>query len=202
MTESTNIHQALGVISATAGTSGWALGGSAALMLRGIKLEAPPRDIDLYCDDVRVDGIHRALEAYATDVPAYSETAIYRSTLSHYTIGGCKVELVGGFQVRALGCRYSVDVAGFLIPFGDDAELEHCASETSRVRIVPLAHELLFNVLRGREDRVRLIADAMRSGCEEYDAALAVLEARNEITSEIGEQLRLILGGERGWTRK
>jgi hypothetical protein len=67
---------------------------------------------------------------------------------------------------------------------------------------VPLAHELLFNVLRVREDRVRLIADAMSGGGGEHDAALAMLVACNDITSEIGEQLRLILGGERGWTGK
>ncbi|MCR2803025.1 hypothetical protein [Paenibacillus soyae] len=202
MTESTNIGQALGIVSAAAGTSGWALGGSAGLLLRGVRLEAPPRDIDLYCDEHRMGDIHLALAPYATDSPSYSETPIYRSTLSHYDIKGCKVELVGGFEVRNFGCRYSVDVDGFLVPFGDLVHLELENSRSAEVRVVPLAHELLFNVLRGREDRVRLIADAMRRGTQTHVAAFAMLQAGNEITREVGEQLRLILGGEREWTRR
>ncbi|MEK3881464.1 hypothetical protein [Paenibacillus sp. PL2-23] len=205
MSETTNIHHALAIIADAAGTSGWALGGSAALLLRGIPLEAPPRDIDLYCDQARLDSLHLALAPYATDSPAYSETPIYRSTLSHYVIGACKVELVTDFQVDAHGCRYRVDVAGFLVPFGDEAELELSETRHSgspRVRVAPLAHELLFNVLRGRADRISTIAEAMGREAERQERLLAELEARNEITSEISAQMRCLLGGERAWTQR
>lgn len=163
----------------------WVLGGSAGLLLRGISLSAPPRDIDLYCDEKDIYVIHQKLLRYAIDTPQLSETAIYKSTLSHYWIGELMVELVGGFQVSAFGCRYSADVRDILHPYGEDIGVYGSTDMPCKVRVAPLAHELWFNALREREDRFTLIAEAMRKEPQSHKEVLAVIEANNRFRSEM-----------------
>ncbi|MFD0586892.1 hypothetical protein ACFQZE_02665 [Paenibacillus sp. GCM10027627] len=185
-----SIHGALAVIINSAGQAGWVLGGSSGLMLRGLALDIPPRDIDLYCDDQEAEAIHRSLSGYATDEPVISETDIYRSRLSHYSIGGVSVELVGGFQVAASGCFYKVEVKKVLIPYGEQMAIQACDGQDGlRMRVVPLAHELWFNALRGREDRVELVAGAMAHDPASHAEALAAIEQGNEFSLEMKESV-------------
>lgn len=194
MSQTTRIHHALSVIQEAAGGENWVLGGSAGLLLRGLALASPPRDIDLYCDEEDQPAIHSALSRYSTDEPQFSETDIYRSTLSHYRIGECRIELVGGFQVRSLGSCYKVNVKGLLIPYGESVDLSGFSASGEFVRVVPLAHELVFNALREREDRVRQIADAMATAGEAHYGVLAVIAAHNELSPFVKERLAEWLG--------
>ncbi|RJE90031.1 hypothetical protein D3P07_07380 [Paenibacillus sp. 1011MAR3C5] len=205
--ETTGVHDALSTIVRLAGNTSWVLGGSAALLLRGIQLGAPPRDVDLYCDDDDANTIHKALSRYAIDRPSYSETAIYRSTLSHYRIGTIQVELVGGFSVRALDCCYQVNVKEVLFPYGEAIELhELTEGRPVYVQVVPLAHELWFNLLRQRKDRVKVIAEEMRKQPLAHLPALAAIEGSNnfadEVVSEVRERIGITQKGERPWMRK
>lgn len=205
--KTTSVQEALSIIVRLAGSQSWVLGGSASLLLQGLSLNAPPRDIDLYCDAGDVAAIHQALISYTIDAPSYSETDIYRSTLSHYRIGPVQVELVGGFSVRARGCYYSVDVKNMLLPYGKTVELEEqLEGRNTYVQVVPLAHELWFNTLRQREDRAQVIAAEMRKQPYMHWPALAAIEDNNDLASDvIGEVHQRIDGlqeGERLWMRK
>lgn len=45
----------------------WLLGGSCGLLLHGVQLSAPPRDIDLYADLEDAEVLHSALSCYSVD---------------------------------------------------------------------------------------------------------------------------------------
>ncbi|WP_051250781.1 hypothetical protein [Paenibacillus harenae] len=192
MTETKLIYDALAaIIRATKpDISSWIVGGSAGLMLRGLPLTAEPRDLDIYCDEEDVFPVYEALKQYAVDVPALSITGMYRSTLCHFRIEGVWVEVVGGFQVAAAGCRYVTAVRELLIPFGDVIPLE---DSPDAVAVVPLAHELWFNLLRERADRVELIAEAFAADPDRHEGALQAIEAGNSFTCDAKSVIRRIL---------
>jgi len=205
--ETTGVHEALSTIVRLAGNTTWVLGGSAALMLRGLPLGAPPRDIDLYCDEADMDDIHKALSGCAIDSPELSETDIYRSTLSHYRIGSVQVELVGGFSVQALGCCYEVEVRKVLLPYGEALELGgQSEGKPELVRIVPLAHELWFNTLRKRVDRVAVISAEMRKAPHIHQPALQAIEEGNDMADDVARAVcESVAGAQRGeqpWMQK
>lgn len=154
------IHKAIAMIDHAVGQqAAWAIGGSTGLMLRGMQLGRLPRDLDLYADAADARLIHEALLPFAIDGPLASDGGIYSSILSHYNMAGVHVELVGAFVVQAQATRYDVRVRGLLLPHAAWVRPE---GHERAVPLVPLAHELLFNVLRGRGDRIALIEAYMR----------------------------------------
>lgn len=202
MTTQLPIHNALAQIAQAAGNDLWVTGGSAGLMLRGLTLAASPRDLDLYCDEEDGAELHHRLKAYALNAPHYSESDIYRSTLSHYAIGGWRVELVAGFQVAAMGCRYRVEVKEVLLPLGKAVMVGDHQSTT----LVPLAHELWFNALRRRADRVETIAHGILLDRENHMAAMKAIEERNGFPDcfirQVHDWINPGEGGDREWTLK
>ncbi|WP_281886903.1 hypothetical protein [Paenibacillus sp. YYML68] len=178
----------------------WLVGGSTGLLLQGVALAAPPRDLDLYMDLEAVGALHQRLSLYATDEQAANESGMYRSVLSHYAIEGVKVELVGAFEVRSQGCCYQVEAeyladaypVHWTLPKHDEAP------EGSRiVLLMPLVHELIFNVLRERPDRYEAIASACRSQgpdrLREHRSTLAALMGRNRFTEAVSRKLEMLL---------
>jgi hypothetical protein len=157
----------------------WVVGGSTGLALRGADLGRPPRDLDLYADEEDAVRLHERLAEYAVDEPAESVTGIYRSILSHYRIAGAAVELVGGFRVRTESSRYSTEVRECLHPLG-----ETWSADGYPVRLTPLGHELIFNVLRQRPDRCRAAGDLIRQHPDRHLAALGRLLARSGLSEE------------------
>lgn len=192
MTENEDIYKALvTVIKATESSlSKWIVGGSAGLMLRGLQLSAEPRDLDIYCDDEDVHSIFQSLRPFAVDKPTVSVTGMYRSRLCHFHIHNVLVELVGGFQVNASGCRYETAVRDLLIPYGDRIVL---GGTSQSVHVVPLAHELCFNVLRGRPDRVELIVQAFAEAPEIHEGALQAIELGNTFTEAAKRSIRQVI---------
>ncbi|RCW51122.1 nucleotidyltransferase domain-containing protein [Paenibacillus prosopidis] len=184
MTEMKHIQKTLAtVIQATESSqSKWIVGGSAGLMLRGIPLSAAPRDLDIYCDDEYMHSIFQSLKEFAVDEPTVSVTGMYRSRLCHFHIQNVQVELVAGFQVKASGCRYETAVRELLIPYGDRIKL---GGESQSVYVTPLAHELCFNMLRGRSDRVQLIVQAFAEAPEIHAGALQAIELGNAFTEAV-----------------
>ena len=183
MDDKSRIERALGRIAGRLDGAGiaWVVGGSAGLMLRGLELPSPPRDLDLYADPADARAMHEALGEWAIDRPVRSVTERYESILSHYRIDDVQVELVGGFVVSDRGCRYEARVRDVLLP-----ESEFCALEPggTGVAIVPLAHELWFNWLRGRRDRMELIACAIAADPERHLRAFRALTAAGRFTPE------------------
>lgn len=155
----------------------WVIGGSTGLAMRGASLGRVPRDVDIYADEDDATRIHANLANDALDVPQYSETERYRSILSHYTIEGAAIELVGNFRIASGGSHYRTEVERMLYPNGDDCQLLG-----STVRLVPLGHELIFNILRERDDRCKLIGERIRRQPERHLPPLRALLARNDLT--------------------
>ncbi|MGF7030461.1 hypothetical protein J2T17_001366 [Paenibacillus mucilaginosus] len=168
----------------------WLVGGSTGLLLQGVPLAAPPRDLDLYTDRETAAELHGALLAWSVDKQEESATEIYRSILSHYVISGVNVELVGAFEVRTPESAYRVE-AEYL-------RREHALTlrvgEGTEAGLMPLAHELLFNLLRRRPDRYEAIAAVMvrrRDGREL--AALRELLSRNRFGGEALKYARSVV---------
>ncbi|NIK67702.1 hypothetical protein [Paenibacillus sp. BK720] len=190
MNKQTAIENALAaIVRALEGVGAdWVLGGSAGLMLRGLPLSAKPNDIDLYADDADYDLLYERLKPYAADTKQLSECGNYRSVLSHYVIEGIPVELVGGFVVRAEGCRYVTEVRELLKPFSEQLAVMK-GQEELYVPVVPLAHELWFNWMRQREDRLQIVVDRYMQEESRHEAARLLLEQRNVFTIEARKQM-------------
>ncbi|MWC28454.1 hypothetical protein [Paenibacillus sp. MMS18-CY102] len=188
---------AMGAIAELMNDSGarWIVGGSTGLALRGIGIGRPPRDLDLYSDLDSALLLHKRLERYSVDQQHWSETDRYQSLLSHYVIETVPVEVVGGFVVQAHGCRYALEVNDWLL--GHSLEVQ-CNGK--RLHVVPLSHELLFNVLRDRTDRADIIVQAAietRAASELADQ-LVELSYRNVLQEELIAPWLLKLRGREG----
>lgn len=170
----------------------WVVGGSTGLALRGAKLDRAPRDLDLYADRGAVAELHRRLAAYATDRPADDETDRYRSVLSHYELDGTTVELVGDFRIEARDSSYATEVEEALIPRADAATVDG-----RHVKLIPLGHELIFNLLRDRMDRASVIGEMIAADAERHVPILRELIARNRLSDEVVRQALRIATGER-----
>lgn len=155
----------------------WVLGGSCALWLHEVTLTALPHDIDVYTDDEHIPILHELLCDLAMDEPILDESGIYRSRLSHYRLGEYGMELVGGFTLRTGSSSYLTEVAEVLAPAAIQIQLD---SAEGKLPLMPLSHELLFNILRSRPDRYRAIADAMAREPEQHSALLRTLIRSNQ----------------------
>lgn len=167
----------------------WLVGGSCSLALQQVQLAAHPRDLDVYADRDDASLIDQQLFDHACDRPHYSETSIYRSVLSHYMLAGIEIELVGGFTVSSGGSRYEVAVRQHM----NSHAVQHTID--GRVyRLMPLAHELVFNLLRQRDDRCTAIAAVMREQTDLHLPALHTILANSSISTGHRRQLKQLLG--------
>ncbi|WP_059043423.1 nucleotidyltransferase family protein [Paenibacillus rubinfantis] len=166
----------------------WLLGGSCGLWLQGVSLAAAPRDIDVYADLATAARLHERLQPFATDQPRHDRSGLYSSQLSHYRIGESTVELVGGFEVRTARALYRTEVDLILAPAAQRVTLRDTA-----LSVMPLAHELVFNLLRERPDRYLAIAAMIRREPERHMPLLDELLKRNEWSAELVGRLAELL---------
>jgi hypothetical protein len=157
----------------------WMLGGSCSLMFQGVGITEAPRDIDVYADLYDASQIHELLRDIAVDEPHYDRTERYVSVLSHYALDSISIELVGGFEVRSEGGLYRTEIAEVLASYAVQAEVQE-----QSLRLMPLAHEFVFNVLRGRPDRYVNIAAVMRKEPQKHMPLLALILQRNQWSRE------------------
>lgn len=167
----------------------WLLGGSCGLLLHGVQLSAPPRDIDLYCDLEDTPMLHQALQRYTVSRPEEDFSGGCFSLRGLYYLGEVKVELVGGFRIGSSPTQYAVNVG----------MLQHHASVNyyegiGRVPLMPLVHELVFNLLRGREDRCQAIAGLIRENLAVHLPLLDQLIHENQLESGLHPRLEQLLG--------
>jgi hypothetical protein len=154
------------------------VGGSCGLLLQGVELAKQPNDIDMYYDLADGASLHRLLAPWRLEAPHTSVTERYRSVLSHYRIEKITIETVGGFTVFAGGSTYRVEIRDWALKYGPAAELDGMP-----VRLMPLAHELVFNLLRERNDRLEAISRAMRADLTVHLPALRELMRRNSLSA-------------------
>lgn len=166
----------------------WVLGGSTGLALRGANLERAPRDIDIYADKDSVYLIHDKLRQYGLDGPEDNKTERYQSILSHYRMGDTVVELVGDFRIHALQSSYVTEVEQLLFPNRDEVEFQGFT-----VPLVPLGHELIFNLLRERTDRALIAGQLLSRESGKSLSLLHTLIQRNQLAAAVSnEALRLV----------
>ncbi|MFC3803153.1 hypothetical protein [Cohnella sp. GCM10012308] len=184
-----HILNALSAIAAATGDCGekWVVGGSAGLALRGARLASAPRDLDIYADAAAATALHERLAGWAMDDQKWDETGRYRSLLSHYRYRGVTIELVGDFEIRVPGSRYATEVDAFLYAHGDDWIPP---DGKPSVRLMPLGHELIFNLLRERQDRALEAARLIRDEPEAHLPALERLAARQSLSDGVISELR------------
>jgi hypothetical protein len=168
----------------------WLLGGSVSLILRGLSLATPPRDLDIYIDEQDADVIYQVLAPYEINSPQFSQTNQYSSILSHYEIYGIRIEVVCAFRVHALNCCYKVEASHFAMQFAEYPTIARFAS----LPLTPLAHELFFNVLRQRSDRYTLIANWMNQHLDLYAPAITYILQHNQWDQTILTKIGTILG--------
>jgi hypothetical protein len=167
----------------------WLVGGSCGLLLHGIELAQRPRDLDIYLDEHEVETLFHVLQNLALDQPQISKTEIYTSSLSHYLLADMQVEAVGGFSVHKNGSHYYAEAAYFLQQYELKVEVQGTV-----IAVMPLAHELLFNMLRDRPDRYEAIASAMLLNPEQHLPILQDLIERNQWEPEFMIRLDKLLG--------
>lgn len=167
----------------------WLVGGSCGLALQGVSIGREPRDLDVYIDEQNVEAAHEAMKEFAIDTPSFSKTPIYESVLSHYDVNGAQTEMVGGFRVRADGADYAVEIGALLAGF----RIQALAGGRS-IPLMPLAHELLFNMLRKRPDRYEAIAAVMKRNYILHLPPLFAIIRRNRLTPELIDAAGTLLG--------
>jgi hypothetical protein len=166
----------------------WLVGGSCGLLLQEVPIAQPPRDLDIYVDSEYARLVYKALRLYATDRLKLSQTGIYSSVRSHFQIGNVLIEVVGGFKVHAEHSRYGVEISGFLDDFGASYDIKGW-----QIGLMPLAHELVFNVLRQRPDRYLAIAEKMRTNLSYYLISLNKIVERNTFSPSFLNKLKELL---------
>ena len=159
--------------------SDWLLGGSCGLLLQGVELGRDPRDIDIYTDSCHVSALHNKLRHWAAGDPEFDREGMYESLLAKYELDRYPLELVGGFKVASGQSRYRVEVDGLLGFYAMEAVLEGNGSALA-LKLMPLAHELVFNVLRDRPDRYEPIARAIRRDKTRHTGLLERILERND----------------------
>ncbi|MGE7826606.1 hypothetical protein [Paenibacillus sp. NPDC093718] len=167
----------------------WLLGGSCSLLLQDVTLDKPPRDIDIYTDTRGVQPLHESLAPMAVDVPRLDQEGIYSSILSHYEIEKVPIELVGGFEVKSNGSSYCVEIDQLLYPAAPESHIQGAT-----VRLMPLSHELVFNVLRDRPDRYIAISEAIQRDMDHHMPLLRQLLSRNQLHGEHRMVLKRLTG--------
>ncbi|WP_217592746.1 hypothetical protein [Cohnella sp. GbtcB17] len=190
-----SIVQALSAFAAMTEACGarWVVGGSAGLALRGARLAAAPRDLDIYADAASIPALHDRVAGWTVDEPAWDESGRYRSLLSHYRYGSVTIELVGDFEIRAPGSIYRTEVDAFLYAHGDD----WTPIDGGRpIRLMPLGHELIFNLLRERRDRALEAARLIREARGSHLIALRQLVAGQSLSDGIKSELSYLTAAE------
>jgi hypothetical protein len=167
----------------------WLLGGSCGLLLQGVELQQAPRDIDVYADIAAAKKLHVCAPGNKLDEPAVDKTGPYASLLSHYQVGTCSLELVGGFEVWARRSWYRTQIEHVLALYAPEVQVD-----SYRLRLMPLAHELLFNLLRGREDRFVPISLRIRQEPELHQPAMIALSQHNIWTSSFRTEVEELIG--------
>lgn len=100
------------------------------------------------------------------------------------------MELVCGFRIGNPPFGYTVDVHSLL----GHAPVSGISGD-SMIRLMPLAHELLYNMLRGRTERCRNIAGRMLSSQQQQHASLLEqLAEQNRLDPACRAELNRLLG--------
>lgn len=167
----------------------WMLGGSCGLLLHGVPLRKAPGDIDIYCDLKDVTCLHEALSGYAVSEPEADYSGSCFSLRSCYDVEGIKAELVSGFRMKRASWQYTVDIDR-LVAYAPLREVPGIGL----LRLMPLGHELIFNLMRGREERCSMISASMQSEMNHHMPLLESLMTANNMDLSFRLEMDELIG--------
>lgn len=167
----------------------WIVGGSCALLVQGVELDGPPRDIDVYADLPTAKSLDMTSPGERLSQQRVDSSGNYVSLLSHYQVQGFQIELVGGFEILAAGAMYRLEVDQILLAYTDRLIMNN----NHILHLMPLSHELMFNILRDRPDRYEKIAEVMKRHPEKHIPLLKTLLDRNVWVPEQLNKLKRLL---------
>ncbi|MNO43172.1 hypothetical protein D3C76_333880 [compost metagenome] len=165
------------------------LGGSCGLLLHGVGLNAAPQDIDLYADLEDAERLHDALGRYAVSGPQEDYSGGCFSLRSCYSFGHASIELICGFEIGHGSRKYSVDIERLLAY----APVQYFTG-IGLLRLMPAAHELIFNMLRGKSERCECIAAYLRHNLSDHLPLLQSLILDNGLDLSFQLKLNQMLG--------
>jgi len=135
----------------------WGVGASVLLYYHG--LVDAPHDIDIMISEADADVVASILGGLGREAPGDPARSLYStSRFLEYVVEGTEVDVMAGFAIRHVGGTY-------VFPFDD-------RSVTMRKRVdgVPVPFTsledwyVLYQLMPGREPKVKLIEDRIRSG--------------------------------------
>jgi hypothetical protein len=140
-------EDALATLIDRAGTDGWWLVGSAALAVRGARVE--PRDLDVISD---ADGCVRIADALADRLVEPLAGGGYLGEWWLRAFAGARIECVGGVHASVEPADFGPAAA---------ARLDTVQWRGHRLRVPPLDLQLQVSERRGLDDRVRAIRELL-----------------------------------------
>lgn len=132
----------------------WLVGGSAATILHGVRLADPPHDLDIDAPADVALRLGEMLSQFVVSPVERGDTDLYSNLFGRFDVAGTKVEILGDFEIKTPSWSHRLVITEELF--------ERCArvevAPDLPVRLVPLEHQLIVNLIRGRVDRVATIS--------------------------------------------
>jgi hypothetical protein len=181
------VREALSLITRLSRPEGlkWLVGGSTATILHGVSLAAPPHDLDI---DAPGDGalkLGELLSSFVVSPVQRSDTDLYNNLFGRFDVNGTKVEILGDFEIKARSWSHRLVITEDLYNRCTEVTLQPGLT----VRLVPLEHQLIVNLIRGRVDRVASISATLRGQGGPDQKYLQEIFERDRIP----EQVRLMI---------
>ncbi len=135
----------------------WLVGGSVGSVLHGVEIGTKPNDLDIDTTGEGSLSLEALLSRYVQEPLAFSETSLYRNHFGRLNICGVKVDLIGDLDVK-----HPAFVHRFRITPDVWCKRAIILIDGFQVGLTPLEHQLILNLIRGREDRIQPIASYLR----------------------------------------
>lgn len=136
----------------------WVLGGSTALLLRGVRLQSQPRDIDIFTNREGANKINKLFGRYEVAKVMYRENHKYASYFGFFSIYGIRVEVIADLTIRGNGTLYYLHIDQSVISKAKGVIVNGYA-----VKLLPLEEQLVSNMVKGNYDRVFQILEYLKT---------------------------------------
>ncbi|MNR07383.1 hypothetical protein D3C85_1234990 [compost metagenome] len=129
------------------------------------------------------------LSGYTVSGPEEDYSGGCFSLRSCYSLGNTSIELIGVFEIGHGSWQYSVNIQRLLAyaPVQDFTGI-------GLLRLMPAAHELIFNMLRGKSERCECIAAYLRHSLSDHLPLLQSLILDNGLDLSFQLKLNQMLG--------
>lgn len=166
----------------------WLVGGSTACVLQGVPYLHKPNDLDIYIDRHSIEDVKRMLDDWEIVPVQTAKTEVYSSYLSRCCVNATEVEFIANMTVRTATGHYKVEVDNLLMIYATEVIVKDMPAP-----VIPLEHEMVFNLLREREDRFGPIGETLRK--KGVNRGLwSALQERNELPLDFWERASALMG--------